>query len=327
MVDLKIIVALPGLKRKEEKGRIDFNAYTVESLKQEMDNLLEILAIDQFEKPPYIAVCFNNHAKIIGTENILYVGSANYSEQSYYNAEAGVLIRDKQAIQNIYSEFIDQLPTVHYDGSDWSLLLLSIDNCACVFECYIDRLDDLKNHVQFYEDMLYFSDEFKDYLHIVKDVKLEELRNKLKDIGDVGNNVYVGEFLDKMEEMTDNILENNEFWEILQPISDEMLPYDFNGLYREECGLPYDEPGHVEYISEEEMFRPLYEQYPEEYFPIIEDLWSKYYGNNENVIDVLNQLYAFISDKNKLIRMKQPDFEDKFKSDVVMQGSNSDVPK
>lgn len=51
----------------------------------------------------------HNHAKLIGTENILYIGSANYSNESADNIEAGVLIEDKNFIQELYAEFFDKV--------------------------------------------------------------------------------------------------------------------------------------------------------------------------------------------------------------------------
>ena len=51
----------------------------------------------------------HNHAKIIGTENIVYIGSANYSNESADNYESGVLIEDKEFIQQLYAEFFDRI--------------------------------------------------------------------------------------------------------------------------------------------------------------------------------------------------------------------------
>lgn len=56
---------------------------------------------------PYFNV--NNHAKMIGTENIVYIGSANYSNESSDNIEAGIIIEDKDFIQKLYSEFFDKV--------------------------------------------------------------------------------------------------------------------------------------------------------------------------------------------------------------------------
>lgn len=50
-----------------------------------------------------------NHAKIIGTENIVYIGSANYSNESKFSVETGVLIEDKKFIEELYNEFFDKL--------------------------------------------------------------------------------------------------------------------------------------------------------------------------------------------------------------------------
>lgn len=48
---------------------------------------------------------FNNHAKIIGTENIVYIGSQNFSVASKNNYEAGIITRDKEFIKNLYDSF------------------------------------------------------------------------------------------------------------------------------------------------------------------------------------------------------------------------------
>lgn len=51
----------------------------------------------------------HNHAKIIGTENIVYIGSANYSNESVKSIETGVLIKDKDFIKKLYEEFFESV--------------------------------------------------------------------------------------------------------------------------------------------------------------------------------------------------------------------------
>ena len=51
----------------------------------------------------------HNHAKIIGTENIVYIGSANFSNESADNIETGVLIEDCLFIERLYKEFFDTI--------------------------------------------------------------------------------------------------------------------------------------------------------------------------------------------------------------------------
>lgn len=72
-----------------------------------------------------------NHAKIIGTENIVYIGSANYSNESANNIETGVLIEDKQFIQQLYFDFFDKIKNQslsYYDEefSAFRLFVLSL---------------------------------------------------------------------------------------------------------------------------------------------------------------------------------------------------------
>ena len=78
---------------------------------------------------PYFNV--NNHAKMIGTENIVYIGSANYSNESSDNIEAGIIIEDKEFIEKLYSEFFDKVEESsmsYYDEyfSAFGLFVLSL---------------------------------------------------------------------------------------------------------------------------------------------------------------------------------------------------------
>lgn len=74
---------------------------------------------------------FTNHAKIIGTENILYVGSANYSDESEDNIESGTIITDKEAIKSIYKEFFssvidESIPYYDDNFNEFRLFVLSM---------------------------------------------------------------------------------------------------------------------------------------------------------------------------------------------------------
>ena len=74
---------------------------------------------------------FNNHAKIIGTENVVYIGSANYSNESTDNIETGVIIYDKIFIQDLYSQFfnsVKQESTSYLDDdfNEFRLFIISL---------------------------------------------------------------------------------------------------------------------------------------------------------------------------------------------------------
>ena len=75
-------------------------------------------------------VCFKNHAKLIGTENVLYIGSANYSDNSVQNYEAGMIIRDKSVIKEIYEKYFDEIVAVRYYADEYDTIRLKILSIA-----------------------------------------------------------------------------------------------------------------------------------------------------------------------------------------------------
>ncbi|MGM0970834.1 MAG: hypothetical protein ACQEWR_19950 [Bacillota bacterium] len=71
---------------------------------------------------------FNNHAKIIMTNNIGYIGSANYSSESANNFEAGVIIEDEHAIfqiKDIIDEEVESVAEQYYAYDMLPLIFLT----------------------------------------------------------------------------------------------------------------------------------------------------------------------------------------------------------
>ena len=69
---------------------------------------------------------FSNHGKIIMTDCIVYIGSANYSEESANNTEFGFISRDKEFIDYINSEVLPdvQASAIPYYEYNYTALLL-----------------------------------------------------------------------------------------------------------------------------------------------------------------------------------------------------------
>ncbi|MEG0691862.1 MAG: phospholipase D-like domain-containing protein [Oscillospiraceae bacterium] len=84
---------------------------------------------------PYFNI--KNHAKVIGTENIVYIGSANYSNESANNIEAGILIKDKEFIKRLYADFFDKVQedSLSYFDESFSAFRLFILSLRAKF-CY-----------------------------------------------------------------------------------------------------------------------------------------------------------------------------------------------
>lgn len=89
---------------------------------------------------PYFNV--KNHAKLIGTENIVYIGSANYSNESENNIEAGILIRDKDFIAKLYTDFFDKVQedSLSYFDESFSVFRLFILSLWAKFSYHHKKL-------------------------------------------------------------------------------------------------------------------------------------------------------------------------------------------
>lgn len=89
---------------------------------------------------PFFSV--HNHAKIIGTENIVYIGSANYSNESADNIETGVLIEDKEFIQKLYLQFFDKVKneSLSYFDENFSAFRLFILSLYAKFKHHYNKM-------------------------------------------------------------------------------------------------------------------------------------------------------------------------------------------
>lgn len=82
-----------------------FNDYYYEwastKARTQINTYLTKLDPEQFPELFSSYFSFNNHAKIIMTNRIAYIGSSNYSSESANSIEAGVILEDEQAILQI----------------------------------------------------------------------------------------------------------------------------------------------------------------------------------------------------------------------------------
>ena len=94
--------------------------------KQKINLYLSKLRPDSLGINSKVFFDFSNHGKIIMTDHVVYVGSANYSEESANNTEFGFISRDKEFIDYISSEVLPdiQAAAIPYYEYDYTSLLL-----------------------------------------------------------------------------------------------------------------------------------------------------------------------------------------------------------
>lgn len=132
--DVKIILGVPKFTYKKEYDDNDI-----------------IKSINKFYENGYngkikLAFAPYNHSKIMGTENVLYIGSQNFSWGSRNNYEAGIILYDSSDIRNIYDRMFDEIwdRSIEYidgDTMDFIRLLSRMENCESYLQSEIEKID------------------------------------------------------------------------------------------------------------------------------------------------------------------------------------------
>lgn len=104
---------------------------------------------------------FENHSKVILTNNIAYIGSANFSEESSNSRETGFIIKDKKLVQVVIDNLVPIIldESIRYYGNSFvekklvlSLLASRLEAASINIEeesyTYVGRFDEVKiyNH-------------------------------------------------------------------------------------------------------------------------------------------------------------------------------------
>lgn len=180
--------------RKTAKTNI--NAYINKLNPNDFDNII-----------PYFN--FNNHSKIIGTENIVYIGSANFSNESSKNYETGVIIKDKIFIQKLFVEVLEDLKanSIPYFEDNYFRLRLFVTSILFRlnnhYEYFISALFHQRDNVfVFIYDETPFS--YSDQLELLHDIyELEEISALLEEI-EIDDKIS-NEERDEFQELFSNI--------------------------------------------------------------------------------------------------------------------------
>lgn len=139
--DVKIITNIPS------RMPTYYNCIAGESMRntyrKSFTAYLNRLNPENFQSEPDVSFCFDNHAKIIGTENILYIGSANFSDESSGNFESGTIIRDKDIIAKVYEEFFPELEkdAIPYFDDEFNVFRLFVLSMLRKFEKWLEWFD------------------------------------------------------------------------------------------------------------------------------------------------------------------------------------------
>ncbi|MBI6087487.1 hypothetical protein H8J89_05360 [Clostridium perfringens] len=81
-----------------------FNSYYAEKARENISIYKNKLNPKDIADKADVYFCFVNHSKIVMTDNIVYIGSSNFSDESSNNIENGFISRDKEFIDFLEEE-------------------------------------------------------------------------------------------------------------------------------------------------------------------------------------------------------------------------------
>lgn len=132
--DVVIITNIPARFKRYK------SSYARNRAKKTIHNYIDKLNPEKYDANIRSFFNFGNHSKIIMTDVAAYIGSANFSDESKNNNECGVLIKDKNVINEINSVFIQMQidESVSYYSSEYMKVFVSITNLLTKSEIYYD---------------------------------------------------------------------------------------------------------------------------------------------------------------------------------------------
>lgn len=185
-VDIQIVTNIPS--RFNCYYKTTAGEYLRGRAKENIDTYIGKLNPMNFDAPVAPFFNFNNHGKIIGTEDIVYIGSANFSNESANNYETGVLIEDKSFIEQLYNTFFEDLKAESepYFDDDFNKLRLFL----------ISMLTRLNNHYAKWDENLFvYRDEQKIFIEDETFLCVNDLYELISDLWE----------LDEIEDLIENL--------------------------------------------------------------------------------------------------------------------------
>lgn len=149
--DIQIITNIPSHWDKYLGG-------AAKKFRDSLELYLGKLNPEKYNAIDFVGFKFDNHAKLIGTDNVLYIGSANYSDESAKNVEMGIISTDKAFIEKVYKEIFENIKdkSEPYFDDPYNALRLFIVGFEAKYKVYIKVLEEGTIHVS--EDGIFATD-------------------------------------------------------------------------------------------------------------------------------------------------------------------------
>ena len=251
---------------------------------------------------------FENHAKIIMTDNIIFIGSSNFSDESADNFESGIISRDKEFILYIKNEIVPILKrkAEHYYKND------SINSSRIKYKHIYYRLVSVIEDVRlsFYSSGDAHGHFFEYFDPINNRHHINDNLNRLNHAFVEFSNI-MREILNDLEdaevdtESIENIVDNFQIEEIELMYSDDTEIYNFLNFDNQQYAMDYINEYEIDVdLDDIDNFRESASQvaYDEETNleeiakPHIEDFLRKLSNLKKQLEEVLNEISININE-------------------------------
>lgn len=235
--DGKIIINIPSFKKNREgKYYVD----NKEKRKKDLEHYLSKFDKNNFKSNFDIKCSFDNHSKIYGTENILYLGSQNFTQASLDNYEVGVTIKDKEIIKSFYEVSFEEIWNHSFSFNkefletffEFSHLFLELSNLlekvAKVFDTIEKVIEEISITCEDDEDFYYGNLGVPD----IRDELNEQEKELLNAINDFDNYLDSSDNLIKLDEIKQNTF-GESLIQLFQDIEDDLKK--FNEILEDIC--------------------------------------------------------------------------------------------
>ena len=135
-IDIRIFTNIPGRFPSYFSDEVRSNA------EKKIHDYLDMLSPDKFGDNIHVFFAFDNHSKIVATDFSAYVGSANYSDASRNNSEAGIITHDSDFLEYLFSGYLDELYSSSVPAS-----------CHKYLELLKELCDYLNNKIEVFREL------------------------------------------------------------------------------------------------------------------------------------------------------------------------------
>jgi hypothetical protein len=187
-----------------------------EMAKKKIDVYLTKLSPESLGEKASVFFNFGNHGKIIMTDTVAYVGSANYSEESQNNSEFGFICRDNEFVTFLKSEVLPEIESAsvpYYEYNYTGLILEANMVVSAVFNLYNELHEETYALHDDIDGEWFYYIEHEDTLNTKT---LEAINEVLNSANTIARDIYDAvdgitgsddDELDKINELYENLLD------------------------------------------------------------------------------------------------------------------------